>query len=92
MAAAPVYRPTIIKTVYSQLKLKRIQGGWDKFCKASGVRSTQQGSKEARKQGSKEARKHGSMEAWKHGSMEAWKQGSKEARKQGRIISSERYF
>ena len=46
MAAAPVYRPTIIKTVYSQLKLKRIQGGWDKFCKASGVRSTQQGSKE----------------------------------------------
>ena len=57
MAAALVYRPTIIKTVYSQFKLKRIQGNWYKLCEASGVRSKQgskQGSKEARKQGSKE--------------------------------------
>ena len=61
MAAALVYRPTIIKTVYSQFKLKRIQGGWYKLCEASGVRS-KQGSKEARKQGSKEARKQGSKE------------------------------
>ena len=53
MAAALVYRPTIIKTVYSQFKLKRIQGSWYKLCEASGVRS-KQGSKEARKQGSKE--------------------------------------
>ena len=53
MAAALVYRPTIIKTVYSQFKLKRIQGNWYKLCEASGVRS-KQGSKEARKQGSKE--------------------------------------
>ena len=66
MATAPVYRLTIIKTVYSQLKLKRIQGGWYKLCEASGVRSTQQASKQAskqaRKQGSKEARKQGSKE------------------------------
>ena len=47
MAAALVYRLTIIKTVYSQFKLKRIQGGWYKLCEASGVHSTQ----EARKQG-----------------------------------------
>lgn len=46
MAAALVYRLTIIKTVYSQFKLKRIQGGWYKLCEASGVRSTQQGRKE----------------------------------------------
>ena len=46
MAAALVYRPTIIKTVYSQFKLKRIQGSWYKLCEASGVRSTQQASKE----------------------------------------------
>ena len=45
MAAALVYRPTIIKTVYSQFKLKRIQGNWYKFCEASGVRS-KEGSKE----------------------------------------------
>ena len=60
MAAALVYRPTIIKTVCSQFKLKRIQGGWYKLCEASGVRS-KQGSKEARKQGSKEARKQGKV-------------------------------
>ena len=49
MAAALVYRPTIIKTVCSQFKLKRIQGGWYKLCEASGVRSTQQGRTEGRK-------------------------------------------
>ena len=46
MAAALVYRLTIIKTVYSQFKLKKIQGGWYKLCEASGVSSTQQASKE----------------------------------------------
>ena len=45
MAAAVVYQLTIIKTVYSQFKLKKIQGGWYKLCEASGVRS-----KEARKE------------------------------------------
>ena len=48
MAAALVYRLTIIKTVYSQFKLKKIQGGWYKLCEASGVSSTQQASKEGK--------------------------------------------
>ena len=47
MATAPVYRLTIIRIVYSQFKLKTIQGGWDKFsqpleCKAH----SKQGQKE----------------------------------------------
>ena len=50
MAAALVYRLTIIKTVYSQFKLKKIQGGWYKLCEASGVSSTQQARKEGRKE------------------------------------------